>query len=130
MNLKNLCLFSQNVCKNRLLTEIILKNKKRAWYPFHSKTTIVFHLKYSKFIQQGLWQNNWHPNYPVYITFSRQLPNNNECPRVIIHINARLIQLCFILRWDILNYRDINLIAFFLTMALFSLIINIYSGKH
>ena len=28
MNLKNLCSFSQNIHKNRLLTEIILENEK------------------------------------------------------------------------------------------------------
>ena len=129
MNLKNLHLFSQNVCKNRLLTKIILENKK--------EFDILF-------IQELLWSFIWNipsssnkesdkiigtSNYPTWIIFFMQLHNDNENSRVIIYINARLIQLYFALRKNILNHRDINCIFFFNNGFIFFMI-NIYPDEH
>jgi len=108
MNLKNLCSFSQNIHKNRLLTEIILENKKEFDILF------IQELPWS-FIQNIPSSSNKEgnkiigiSNHPIWIIFSIQLSNANKHPRVITYINTRLIQLCFALRRDILNHRDIN----------------------
>jgi len=58
--------------------------------------------------------------------FSRQLVNEDNHLRVLMYINARLIQLCFSLRKDIINHRDINLTLFF-NCDIICFIINIYS---
>ena len=61
-----------------------------------------------------------------WIIFSKQLTNNNDYLRVITYINIKLSQLCFLLRKNIINYRDINLITFF-NWDIICFIINIYS---
>jgi len=91
MILKNLKLFSQNVQKNRLLTEITLENKKE----FN-----IF------FIQEPSWSFIWNipslsnekddiivsiSNYHAWMTFSRQLFYDNKYPRIITYINVWLI---------------------------------------
>ena len=115
--LKDLKIFSQNIHKNYLLTNLILENKN---------FDIVF-------IQEPPWFIIWTilsltseegeeiisiSNYLLWAIFSKQLVNENKHPRVITYINVKLFQLQFLLRKDIMNYRDINLI-FFLIIALF-----------
>jgi len=117
MILKDLKIFSQNIHKNYLLTNLILENKN---------FDIVF-------IQEPPWFIIWTilsltseegeeiisiSNYLLWAIFSKQLVNENKHPRVITYINVKLFQLQFLLRKDIMNYRDINLI-FFLIIALF-----------
>ena len=60
--------------------------------------------------------------------FSRQLINANDHPRVITYINTRLFQLQFLLRKNIINYKDINLISFS-NYSITCFIINIYSDN-
>ena len=52
------------------------------------------------------------PNYPNWLTFARESNLVNDSPRVIIYVNIRLLSLCFSLRKDIINYRDILLVSF------------------
>ena len=105
------------------------RKQKRVWYSF------IQELPWS-FIQNILSSSNNKGNkiigilnHPIWITFSRQLFDDNEHPRVITYINARLIQLCFVLRGDILNYRDINWVFFFNNGFIFFMI-NVYSDEH
>jgi len=49
--------------------------------------------------------------YSSWITFTRLLINNNDYPRVNIYINVKLIKLHFLLRKNIFNHWDINLIV-------------------
>ena len=51
MIVKNLKVFSQNVWKNRLLTDTILETNKN-FDIFHSETPMVFHLYHSEFFKQ------------------------------------------------------------------------------
>ena len=60
--------------------------------------------------------------------FSRQSVNANDHPRVITYINTRLFQLQFLLRKNITNHRDINLILFF-NCSITCFIIIIYSDN-
>ena len=65
------------------------------------------------------------PNYPNWITFSRNLSNDNNYPHVILYINIYLTSLQFSLWKDILNYRDICCFYFFNSSKIFFLL-NIY----
>ena len=67
-------------------------------------------------------------NYLSQITFSRYSVNNNEHLRVLTYVNIQLVQLCFLLRKDIINYRDINIITFF-NNSIICFIINIDSDE-
>ena len=67
-------------------------------------------------------------NYPNWKTFSRNLSNPNNSPRVIIYINIWLANLHFVLHKDIFNYRDISCISFFNCSSIYFLL-NIYSDS-
>ena len=129
MILRNLKLFLQNVWKNRLLTDIILENKK--------EFDIIF-------IQEFLWSFIWtNPNltskkgdrivgtsnYLSWIIFSRQSTHDKDHPKAIMYINVWLTQFWFSLRKDVLNHRNINLISFFNNGIIF-FIINIYLDEY
>ena len=58
--------------------------------------------------------------------FTRTSHIENNYSRVLTYINIKLIKLCFSLRKDIFNYRDINLISFF-NCSIICFIINVYS---
>ena len=51
---------------------------------------------------------------------------NNLDMKVLTYMNIRISRLCFLLKKDILNYRDINLVSFFNCGCLY-FFINIYS---
>jgi len=53
----------------------------------------------------------------------------NKHSRVLTYINSKLIRLHFLLRRDILNHRDINLLSFF-NYSIICFLINIYSDEH
>ena len=60
--------------------------------------------------------------------FGRTPVDSNDLPRVISYINIHLSPLRFLLRKDIINYKDINLISFFNDNTYF-FILNIYSDS-
>ena len=60
--------------------------------------------------------------------FSRNPTENNDSPRVVSYINICLSPLYFLLRKDIINHRDINLLSFF-NNNLFFFILNVYSDS-
>jgi len=60
-----------------------------------------------------------------WIIFTRLLINDNDYLRVNIYINVKLIKLHFLLRKDIYNNWNINLISFF-NYSSMCFIINIY----
>ena len=66
------------------------------------------------------------PHHPSWIMFTRLLVNNNNYPRVVIYINVKLIKLYFLLRKNIFNHWNINLISFFNHNIMY-FIINVYS---
>ena len=51
-------------------------------------------------------------HHPNWTTFAKILSNNKDVPKVITYVNICLLALCFLLRKDILNHRDISLISF------------------
>ena len=60
--------------------------------------------------------------------FGRTPADSNDSPRVISYVNIHLSPLRFLLRKDIINHKDINLISFFNDNTYF-FILNIYSDS-
>ena len=69
-----------------------------------------------------------NPNYPDWLTFSRNLTSYNDFPRVVTYINIRLSLLWFLLCKDFFNHRNILLISFFNNSNTFYMM-NIYSDS-
>ena len=125
MILKDLKVFLQNVRKNNVLINTVLKVN----YNFD----IIF-------IQELLWTTlrtipssenlegipllgvSSHPNWLI---FAKELCSSNDSPRVLVYINIRLTSLCFSLWKDIFNHRDIFLVSFFNNNFVFW-ILNVY----
>jgi len=113
MILKSLKILSQNIYKNKLLTDTFIKNYKDCNILFIQEPSwfIVHYIPYAsseegKEIIEAL-------NHPSWILFVRNSKNMNYFPRVLTYINARLTRLYFSLRKDIINHKDINLVFFF-----------------
>jgi len=64
--------------------------------------------------------------YPNWTTFTRIPSNDKDFPRVLAYVNIHLSALCFLLRKDIFNHRDISLISFSNNNTCFY-ILNVYS---
>jgi len=125
MIFSNLKIFSQNVRKNNLIMNIILKLK--------ADFDIVFIQEPSWFTMCSLPSSSncereplvGIANHPNWLTFSTPSATEYDYLRVAIYINIRLATLCFALCKDVIDYRDILLISFFNNNDIFWLI-NIY----
>ena len=122
----NLKIFSQNVYKNTLIVNTILKT--------HSHLNIILiqeppwsivHLIPSSTSSGGevLVGASHHPNW---LSFARPPATQLDFPRVLAYINIYLSSFHFPLCRDIINHRDILLISFF-SNNVCSFIMNIYS---
>ena len=128
MIVHNLKFFSQNVCKNSLILNTILKTQ-------HHFDIIL--------IQEPLWSEirkipcstncDGEPlrgtcHHPNWTAFARSSSSTDDFPRVITYINIRFSSLCFLLRKDIFDHRDICLISFFNNCVCYY-ILNVYSDS-
>ena len=129
MIIKNIKLFSQNIHKNRILTDTIWETKKNF--------DIIF-------IQELPWSTIWSisslsskeeevavsaSNYLNWIKFSRNSLNDHDYSRVILYINICLIGLYFSFHKNIFNHRDICCFFFFNKDNIFFLL-SIYSDSN
>jgi len=127
MIVQNLRVFLQNVRKNLLIVNILLKTQ--------TQFNIIF-------IQEPPWSkickipstlssegedlvgtahySNW--------LFTRNPTNRSDSSRVITYINICLSSLWFFLRSDVINHRDILLISFFNNSVCYY-IMNVYSNS-
>ena len=64
-------------------------------------------------------------NHPNWITFSKNISQDNDSSRFITYINIYLCSFCFSLRKDIFNHKDISCILFFNHGSVYFLI-NLY----
>ena len=67
-------------------------------------------------------------HHPNWIAFARYSLNNSDFPRVISYVNIHLNSLHFLLRRDIFDHCDINII-FFTNNDICHYILNIYSDS-
>ena len=117
MIVNKLNIFSQNVCKNSLIVNSILKT--------HNHFNIIFIQELLWFVIQSIpssasseeevlvGASNW-------LSFTRSSTNQSNYPRVMAYINSRLSYLQFSLHKDIINHKDILLISFFSNNVFFS----------
>jgi len=63
-----------------------------------------------------------------WITFSKQLSNDNEYPRVLTYINVQITYLHLSFHRDIFDYKDIKCFSFFDSSFIY-FIINVYSDN-
>jgi len=128
MIVKNLKIFSQNVCKNLLIVNALLETL--------NQFDIIL-------IQEPLWSEirkipsssdsdgvplmgtTHHSNW---ISFARIPLDGADFPRVIAYINICLSSLRFLFCKDIINHRDIILISFFNNNICYY-IMNVYSDS-
>ena len=125
MIVNKLNFFSQNVCKNFLIINSILKTC--------NDFDIIF-------IQEPPWSVIWlisssalgeeevlvgAPYHPNWLSFTRPSPTQSNYLRVMAYINIRLSHFRLFLHRDIINYRNILLISFFSNNVCYS-IMNIY----
>ena len=130
MNTKTIRIFSQNVHRNKILTETILEERK---------------LEYNViFIQESPWYHIWQvPSHLsldgeaviealhnlVWTLFVQTIAINDDQPRTLTYVNNRLSTLRFTLQTDILDNYDINLTSFSNRGITFFLL-NMYSDNH
>ena len=125
MIIRNLKVFSQNVCKNSIITNTILKTHS------HFNILLIQEPPWSEIRKipsssncdgEPLMGTSHHPNW---IMFARHPSNSNDFPRVISYVNIRLN---FLLRRDLFNHCDINIISF-TNNNICHYILNIYSNS-
>ena len=128
MIVQNLKVFSQNVCKNSVIINTILETQNQF------DVILIQELSWSEIRKipssvncdgEPFMDTCYHPNW---ITFAGSPSNSNDFPRVITYINIRLSSLRFLLRKDIFNHRDINLISFS-NNDICHYILNVYSDS-
>ena len=128
MIIQKLKIFSQNACKNSLITNTILETQnyldiiliQELPWPEIRKISSTSNCE-----EEPLMGTCHNPNW---ITFARIPSDNNDFPRVISYVNICLLPFWFLLCKDIFNHRDVNLI-FFLNNSVCHYILNIYSDS-
>jgi len=128
MIVKNLKIFSQNVCKNSLIVNILLKTlnqfdiiliQEPPWSEIQKIPSTSDHDR------EPLIGTIHHPNW---ILFARISSVRADFSRVITYVNICLSSLHFLFRKDIINHRDIILISFFNNNVCYY-IMNVYSDS-
>ena len=112
MIVKNLKIFSQNICKNSIIINTILETQNQfdilliqepPWSEIHKIPSS------SNCNGEPFMGTCHHPNW---IAFARSPSNSRDFPRTITYVNICIFSLCFFLCNDIFNHWDINLISF------------------
>ena len=128
MIVRNLKIFSQNVRKNSLIINTILKTQH------HFDIILIQEPPWSEIRKipsstncdgESFMGTCHHPNW---IMFARTPSSSNDFLRVITYINIQLSSLRFLLRNDIFNHRDVNLISF-INNDICHFILNVYSDS-
>ena len=95
MILKSLKIFSQNIHKNRLLTDTILENNKNFNISLTQEPLQLIVCSIPSFMSEEEENIIGAPNYPLWIMFAKPLHSDNKYLRVFTYIKIRLIKLCF-----------------------------------
>jgi len=127
MIIKDIKIILQNIQKNNLVVDTILKTQ------FSFNIIFIQELSWSTICSILSSKSKEGKelvgvlNHPNWITFSRSSSIANDSPKVITYINIRLSSFFFLCK-DIYNYRDVPLISFFNNSSIFFLI-NVYSDS-
>jgi len=127
---ETLKIFSQNVRKNKTLMNIILENSK------NTMDVILVQEPPKSLIRRVPSHSNplgdpiyGTPNHPDWTLFIRQEPAQENYIRVATYVNKKLMKMRFTLRPNIINHRDINVLAFYSGQHI-NYIINVYSNDN
>ena len=130
MNKHNLVVFSQNVRKNKTLTNTILKTQK-------TTANIIFVQEPPRLLVKCI-PSHTNPdgdplygtsNHPDWTLFILNVPSLKNPPQVMTYINKCLAKLRFSLYLDLINHHNINVVAFHNHQDT-NLIINVYSDSN
>ena len=128
MILQNLRIFSQNIRKNRLIVNIILKTQS------HFDIVLIQEPPWSVICKIPSSSNSKGDDFigivhhHNWLLFTYSSMNRSTPPRVSAYINICLSSLQFSLWFDIINHSDILLISFINTHVLY-FIMNVYSDS-
>ena len=128
MIIKEINIFSQNICKNNLLTNTILETQRDFDIKFIQELPWSIIRSIPSFSNKEGEKLVGIPNHPNWITFSKNPSNSQDLLRVITYINIRLSTLCFSLCKDIFYHRDISYISFFNCSSIYFLM-KVYSDS-
>jgi len=110
---KTLKIFSQNVRKNKTLMNTILENSKNSMdiilVQEPSKSLIRRVPSHTDSTRDPIYGISNHPDWTLFI---RQDPAQENYARVATYVNKKLQKMRFTLRLDIINHRDVNVLAF------------------
>jgi len=127
---ETLKIFSQNVRKNKTLMNTILENNK------NNMDIILVQEPPKSFIRCVPSHTDptgdpiyGTPNHPNWTLFTRQDPAQENYVQVATYVNKKLLKMRFTLRLDIINHRDINVLAFHSGQYI-NYIINVYSNDN
>ena len=127
---ETLKIFSQNVRKNKTLINTILENNKNNMdiilVQEPPKSLIHYVPSHTDPTGDPIYGT---PNYPNWTLFIRQNPAQESYVWVITYVNKKLLKIRFTLRLDIINYQDVNILAFHSGQHT-NYIINIYSDDN
>ena len=124
----NIKLYSQNVCKNSLIINIILETQLSFDIIFIQEPpwSIIQFIPSSTSCEGDVLVRVLH--HPNWTTFARSSVYASESPRIIIYIHIYISSLCFFLWNDIINHRNLSCISFFNQESSYFLI-NVYSDS-
>ena len=128
MIIRNLKIFSQNVCKNSIVTNTILETL------YNFDIILIQELPWLEICKiPSMTNHDGNPllgtcHHPNWIAFARYSSSNNDFPRVISYVNIRLSSLRFLLHRDLFDHRDISIISF-INNDTCHYILNIYSDS-
>jgi len=127
---KTLKIFSQNVRKNKTLMNTILENSKNSidiiLVQEPPKSLIHHILSHTDPTGDPIYGT---PNHSDWTLFIRQNPAQENYARVTTYVNKRLQKMRFTLRLDIINHRDVNILAFHSGQHI-NYVINVYSDDN
>ena len=127
---ETLKIFSQNVRKNKTLINTILENSKNNMdiilVQELPKSLIRHVLSHTDPTGDPIYGT---PNHPDWTLFIRQDPAQENYAWVATYVNKKLQKMRFTLRLDIINYRNVNVLAFHSGQHI-NYVINIYSDDN
>jgi len=126
----NLKIFSQNIRKNKTLTDTILETQKNV------SDIILIQEPPRSLLRQISSHTNLEgdpyygtPNHPDWTLFIQNDGGIENYPRVATYINKQLLRMRFSLRKDLINHCDINVIDFHNGQDI-NFIINVHSDSY
>ena len=130
MIIESLCIYSQNVQKNKALMDLILETCKNSFDIILIQEPPRFISKYVPSPSSANGEPIYsHSSHPEWTTFSIGPHDPNNTPRSISYINKHLSPLQPKLRKDIIEHRDINITSLTINHK-DSFILNVYSDDN